>query len=105
MVRVRHYQVSQLSFSVPSFAKINWSLQILGKRPDGYHEVRTILQTISLHDDLDFEVSGDGAVVLSCNQRDIPTDNRNLIVRAACLLKERFHIDCGARVRLNKRIP
>ena len=93
------------SLSLPSFAKINWSLQILGKRPDGYHEVRTTLQTISLHDDLDFEVSGDGSVALVCNDAEIPTDDRNLIVRAAYALKDRYSIDHGARVRLNKRIP
>ncbi|MDQ2920105.1 MAG: 4-(cytidine 5'-diphospho)-2-C-methyl-D-erythritol kinase [Acidobacteriota bacterium] len=97
--------MSQLSLSLPSFAKINWSLQILGKRPDGYHEVKTILQTISLHDDLDFEVSRDGAVALSCNVPDIPTDDRNLIVRAAYALKDRYNVNYGARVRLKKRIP
>jgi 4-diphosphocytidyl-2-C-methyl-D-erythritol kinase len=97
--------VSQPSISLPSFAKINWSLQILGKRSDGYHEVRTILQTISLHDDLHFEVSGDGAVALSCDQQDIPTDDRNLIILAAYALKDRYQVDSGARVRLEKRIP
>jgi 4-diphosphocytidyl-2-C-methyl-D-erythritol kinase len=97
--------VSQLSLSLPSFAKINWSLQILGKRADGYHEVRTILQTISLHDDLAFEVTGDGSVALLCNEPDIPTDDRNLIVRAAKALRDRYNVDHGVRVRLNKRIP
>jgi 4-diphosphocytidyl-2-C-methyl-D-erythritol kinase len=97
--------VTNLSLSLPSFAKINWSLQILGKRPDGYHEVRTTLQTISLHDDLDFEVSEDGSVALACNEPDIPTDDHNLIVRAAYALKDRYSVDHGARVRLNKRIP
>jgi len=97
--------VTKLSLSLPSFAKINWSLQILGKRPDGYHEVRTALQTISLHDDLDFEVSGDGSVALQCSEPNIPTDDRNLIVRAAYALKDRYSVDHGARVSLNKRIP
>jgi len=97
--------VSQLSLSLPSFAKVNWSLQILGKRPDGYHEVRTILQTISLHDDLYFEISRDSAVALSCNEPDIPTDDRNLIIRAAYALKDRYNVDYGASVRLKKRIP
>jgi 4-diphosphocytidyl-2-C-methyl-D-erythritol kinase len=97
--------VTKPSLSLPSFAKINWSLHILGKRPDGYHEVRTTLQTISLHDDLDFEVSGDGSVALACNDPNIPTDDRNLIVRAAYALKDRYSVDHGARVRLNKRIP
>ncbi len=98
-------EVNQPSLSLHSFAKINWSLQILGKRPDGYHEVRTILQTISLHDELHFEVSGDGAVALSCNEPDIPTDAENLVVRAAYELKGRYKVDKGARIRLEKRIP
>lgn len=97
--------MSQSSLSLPSFAKINWSLQILGKRADGYHEVRTTLQTISLHDDLHFEVSGDGSVALSCDEPDIPTDDRNLIIRAAYAVKDRYQVDLGARVRLKKRIP
>lgn len=103
--RSRRYQVIQSSINLPSFAKINWTLQILGKRADGYHEVRTTLQTISLHDDIDFEVGGDGSVALLCNEPDIPTDDRNLIVRAAYALKDRYSVDHGARVRLNKRIP
>jgi 4-diphosphocytidyl-2-C-methyl-D-erythritol kinase len=97
--------VTKLSLSLPAFAKINWSLQILGKRPDGYHEVRTTLQTISLHDDLVFEVSEDGSVVVLCNEPNIPTDDRNLIVRAAYALKDRYGVDHGARVSLNKGIP
>ena len=97
-------KVNQPSLSLPSFAKINWSLQILGKRADGYHEVRTLLQTISLHDDIHFELSNDGAISLSCDDPDIPTDNENLIVRAAYALKERYKVDQGARIRLEKRI-
>jgi len=97
--------VNQSSLSLPSFAKINWSLQILGKRPDGYHEVRTLLQTISLHDQLHFELSNNAAISLSCDEPGIPTDNRNLVVRAANALQLRHKIDHGARIRLQKRIP
>jgi len=97
--------VNQPSLSLPSFAKINWSLEILGKRPDGYHEVRTLLQTISLHDELHFELSEDRAVSLTCDNPDIPTGSDNLIVRAARALQERFAIEHGTRIRLEKRIP
>lgn len=93
------------ALSLPSFAKINWSLEILGKRRDGYHEVRTLLQTISLHDNLHFELSEDDAISLSCDRPDIPTDDENLIVRAAYALKDRYKVDQGARIRLEKRIP
>jgi 4-diphosphocytidyl-2-C-methyl-D-erythritol kinase len=97
--------VNHQSLSLPSFAKINWSLQILGKRPDGYHEVSTLLQTISLHDDLHFEATTDGAISLSCDEPGIPTNDENLIVRAAYTLKHRYKIVQGARTRLKKRIP
>jgi 4-diphosphocytidyl-2-C-methyl-D-erythritol kinase len=97
--------VNQPSLSLPSFAKINWSLQILGKRPDGYHEVKTILQTISLHDDIHFEVTSDFQLALTCDSADIPTDDTNLIIRAAQALKTRYDIERGARIRLEKRIP
>jgi 4-diphosphocytidyl-2-C-methyl-D-erythritol kinase len=97
--------VNPSSLTLPSFAKVNWSLRILGRRSDGYHEVRTILQTVSLQDDLEFEVSGDSVVRLICDQPDIPTDHRNLIVRAGNALKARYHVDKGARIRLVKRIP
>jgi 4-diphosphocytidyl-2-C-methyl-D-erythritol kinase len=93
------------SLSLPSFAKINWSLRILGKRPDNFHEVRTTLQTISLHDQLNFELSDDGEIALSCQEPEIPTDGRNLIVSAAKTLQERYSINKGARVHLEKKVP
>ena len=91
--------------TLPSFAKVNWSLRILGRRSDGYHEVRTILQTISLQDNLRFELSEDSAIQLICDQPGIPTDDRNLIVRAGNAVRDRYQIDRGARIRLVKRIP
>jgi 4-diphosphocytidyl-2-C-methyl-D-erythritol kinase len=97
--------VNQSSFSLPSYAKINWNLHVLGKRPDGYHEVSTTLQTISLHDDLHFELTEDGTISLACDQPEIPTDNQNLIVRAGNALRKRYEVNLGARVRLEKRIP
>ena len=102
--KVRRPKVNQTSLSLPSFAKINWTLRILGKRPDGYHEVRTLLQTISLHDDLHFELSDAGNISLRCDEPDIPTDDQNLIVRAAAALKTRYKVQQGVRVRLEKRI-
>jgi 4-diphosphocytidyl-2-C-methyl-D-erythritol kinase len=93
------------SLSLPSFAKINWSLRILGKRLDDSHEVRTTLQTISLHDRLNFELSEDQQVALSCSDPEIPTDDRNLVVRAAHALRDRYSINKGVRVKLEKNIP
>lgn len=97
--------VNASSLTLPSFAKVNWSLRILGKRTDGYHEVRTILQTVSLRDDLVFDLAEDEGIQLLCDEPEIPTDDRNLIVRAAKLLKQRHRVSNGARIRLVKRIP
>jgi 4-diphosphocytidyl-2-C-methyl-D-erythritol kinase len=90
---------------LPSFAKINWSLRILGKRPDGYHEVVTVLQTISLHDELTFELRENGPLSLSCDDPLIPVDDTNLVMKAALFLQERFQGSFGGTIHLRKRIP
>ncbi len=87
---------------LPSFAKINWTLRIFGKRPDGYHEVATILQSISLCDELTFELREDQQIRLTCDDPTIPTDNSNLVIRAARALQEN---DRGVNISLTKRIP
>ena len=90
----------------PSFAKINWSLRILGKRPDGYHELETVLQTISLHDEVTFKLNEDGLpFTLTCDDPTIPTDNSNLIRKAALHLQTCFQDWFGAEIYLQKRIP
>lgn len=90
-------------FQVPAYAKINLYLRVLGKRPDGYHELETVFQTISLHDTLTF--SPDHKLELTCDDPEMPTGDENLIVRAANALRERFHVKQGARIHLEKRIP
>jgi 4-diphosphocytidyl-2-C-methyl-D-erythritol kinase len=97
--------VIQSALSFPSFAKINWSLEVLGKRPDGYHELATVLQTISLHDELHFAPADDDRITLVCDSPDIPTDRNNLIVRAAEALQRRYASTQGAHISLEKRIP
>jgi 4-diphosphocytidyl-2-C-methyl-D-erythritol kinase len=91
------------SFTLPSFAKINWLLRILGKRNDGFHELCTVFQTVSLHDNLTFDDSEQ--IILTCSDESIPIDDRNLIVKAAKLLREKHHIKQGAKIHLEKRIP
>lgn len=92
-------------FKLPSFAKINWELSVLGRRPDGFHELRTIFQTVTLHDQLTFTGRTDGRLQLTCNASEIPVDERNLIHRAAVALKEQYGSDEGAAIHLEKRIP
>jgi 4-diphosphocytidyl-2-C-methyl-D-erythritol kinase len=88
-----------------SFAKINWSLRILGRRTDGFHEVNTVLQTISLHDDLTFECREDSQVILHSDSTNIPRDHTNLIVKAAYALSEFAGVRLGVDVHVDKRIP
>ena len=97
--------MNQPSIRLPSFAKINLSLRVLGKRPDGYHEISTTLQTISLRDDLLFARNVSGEISLSCDDPEIPLGAENLVIRAALSLKDRYSPDGGVDVRLHKRIP
>jgi 4-diphosphocytidyl-2-C-methyl-D-erythritol kinase len=91
--------------TLPSFAKINLSLRVLGKRRDGYHEVRTVLQTISLHDELEFVLRDDDQIVIDSDNQDVPSDENNLSFKAAKLLRERYGKQAGLTVRLTKKIP
>lgn len=90
-------------FSLPSFAKINWILRILGRRGDGFHELFTVFQTVSLRDTLHFEENN--RLSLTCDDSSVPTDGRNLIIKAATVLKRQFSISSGAKLHLEKRIP
>ncbi|MDP9191781.1 MAG: 4-(cytidine 5'-diphospho)-2-C-methyl-D-erythritol kinase [Acidobacteriota bacterium] len=84
--------------STKSYAKINWSLRITGKRVDGFHDLETVFQTISLHDELTFRAADE--LSLTCDDPTIPTDDTNLVMRAARLV--------GAppvAIDLRKRIP
>ncbi len=89
---------------VPSYAKINWTLEILGRHADGYHELRTILQTVDVCDDLNF-AAADSQIVLTCDHPEVPCDETNLIFRVALLLRDLTDCDKGAKIHLTKRIP
>jgi 4-diphosphocytidyl-2-C-methyl-D-erythritol kinase len=84
-------------------AKVNLTLEVLAKRPDGYHEVATILQAVDLFDRVVMEEAP--ALEVQSDDPDLPTDDRNLVTRAACLLREAAGVAHGARIRLYKRIP
>ena len=89
--------------TVRSYAKINLGLYVLGRRDDGFHELATVFHRVDLYDTLQFE-STDGAITLTCDRDDIPTDSGNLCVRAAELLL-RDRRDRGVHMDLRKRIP
>jgi 4-diphosphocytidyl-2-C-methyl-D-erythritol kinase len=92
-----------MSLTVPAFAKINLRLHVLGKRADGYHEIETLLQTISLHDTLNFTLLDDPHIVLSCNDRNLASPD-NLVHRAAVALQSHAP-NKGAHITVHKRIP
>jgi 4-diphosphocytidyl-2-C-methyl-D-erythritol kinase len=86
-------------------AKVNLYLEVLDKRADGYHEVETLLVSVSLYDTLVFKEDSPGQFVLRCNRQDLSTGPDNLVARAADLLRRHTGCTRGARVRLAKRIP
>jgi 4-diphosphocytidyl-2-C-methyl-D-erythritol kinase len=91
--------------NLKSFAKINLGLEILGRRPDGYHEVRTLYQSVDFHDLLAFEPGAPGEEQLEGDDPSIPWDGRNLIHQALRLVRRRSGSDAGVRIRVRKRIP
>ncbi len=98
--------MTNTSLKLSSFAKINSFLRILGKRPDdGYHELVTLLQTVSLCDEIRFQLRDDDQITLHCDDPSIPLDETNLIVKAADALNKRLQSSHGADVTLMKRIP
>jgi 4-diphosphocytidyl-2-C-methyl-D-erythritol kinase len=88
-----------------SFAKLNLHLQVVGRRADGYHELRTLFQTIELHDELTVEPAAAGGVQLAVEGADLPVDGRNLAWRAAAGFLERWAPGTGVRLGLRKRVP
>jgi len=90
--------------SLRSFAKINLALKVKGLRADGYHEILTIYQAISLYDIIQLEEQLSG-IEIKTDCQELPTDSRNLVYRACCRLQESFDIARGVKVRIDKRIP
>lgn len=90
-----------------AYAKINLGLDVLRRREDGYHEVKMIMQTISLHDVLTFEESEQAGIALVTNNRpELPADAQdNLVYKAARLIGETCGIKKGVRITLQKNIP
>jgi len=86
-------------------AKVNLFLEVLGRRPDGYHELATLMVTVGLFDSLELRTGPSGQVRLECDHPGLSTGADNLVVRAAELLRTRLGVSAGVDVRLAKRIP
>lgn len=94
---------SPQSVKIKTPAKINLLLHVKGKREDGYHDIVTVMQAIDLYDELLIEKAEN--LELICTSPDIPSDENNLVYKAAVKLREFTGINEGARISLNKNIP
>ena len=89
-----------------AFAKINLTLDVLGKRPDGYHDISSVMQTISIRDDVEIRFPEEAGWRIVCDREDIPTDETNLAWKAAeCFYRNLGGRPEGLEIRLTKRIP
>ncbi|MEE9296180.1 MAG: 4-(cytidine 5'-diphospho)-2-C-methyl-D-erythritol kinase [Phycisphaerae bacterium] len=96
-------RVSVLACRSP--AKINLTLQVLGRREDGYHDIRSVVVGLDLTDTLRFQQECDKGIELTCDQPGLPTDDRNLVVQAARKIASYGRYDVGVSIELFKRIP
>lgn len=89
-----------------AFAKLNLTLDVLGKRPDGYHDLKSVMQTISIRDDVEIDVDTGKPWSLQCDAEGVPNDERNLAWKAAKVFYENTKFETtGIAIRITKRIP
>ncbi|MFR6018913.1 MAG: 4-(cytidine 5'-diphospho)-2-C-methyl-D-erythritol kinase [Paraclostridium sordellii] len=93
------------SIGLKSRAKINLSIDVLGKRQDGYHIVEMIMQTIDLYDNLKITQIEEDSIKIKSNSQDIPLNQDNIVYKAANILKEKFNIKKGIEISIQKNIP
>lgn len=87
-----------------AYAKVNISLDVVGKKEDGYHLLRMIMQNIDLYDEIIVEKQNKD-IIIECNKNYVPTDSRNLAYKAAMAFKERYNITEGVKIKIFKNIP
>ena len=93
------------SINIPAYAKLNLTLDILGKRDDGYHEMQMVMQTVSLHDDVTVTLTDGKGITCRVDGAALPCDERNLAVKAAKAFCEAMNYSGGIDIALIKRIP
>lgn len=90
----------------PAYAKLNLTLDVLGKREDGFHDLRSVMQTVSVRDDIEIDVDTGKPWCLKCDKEGIPCDETNLAWKAAKVFCQALHKDPdGLEIRITKRIP
>lgn len=91
--------------TVKAYAKINLHLDITGIRPDGYHNVENVMQTVSLCDAVTVELNESGSITCECDAAGVPTDEKNIAVRAAKMYADFTNLKKGIHVKIKKKIP
>ncbi len=86
-------------------AKINLYLEIINKRPDGYHNIESVMHTVSLFDILEFTELQEDKIELVCDNADLFDSKKNLVYKAAEKVKEKYNITTGVKIKLTKNIP
>ena len=87
-----------------AYAKINLGLDVIGRLPNGYHEVKMVMQTVGIYDVLTLEKIPQG-IVITTDNGELPTDENNLIYKSAKLMLDRYHLSGGVKIHLEKNIP
>ena len=90
---------------IKAYAKVNLGLDIIGKREDGYHLLKMIMQTVDLYDEIEINKSDDNKISIKCNISYVPVDNRNLMYKAAVLFMDKYNINSGLKINIKKNIP
>lgn len=88
-----------------AYGKINLSLDILGRRENGYHDISTIMQSVELHDIVSVEKNDSGTISVRTNNSEVPDGNDNIAYKACKLMISKFNIDCGFDILIDKHIP
>lgn len=91
-------------YRIKAYAKINLGLDVVRRLENGYHEVKMVMQTVGIYDVLDFQRTARG-IVITTDSGELPTNEDNLIYKAAKLMIEKYHITEGVKIHLKKHIP
>jgi len=94
-----------MKFTQKAPAKINLAIDVLRKRPDGFHEVRMIMQSVALYDIISLRPVLDGRITVTSNSSAIPTDSNNIVYKTAEYLKQKYNVKAGAEIYIEKNIP
>ncbi|MFT5206436.1 MAG: 4-diphosphocytidyl-2-C-methyl-D-erythritol kinase [Candidatus Omnitrophota bacterium] len=95
---------SKYTLHKKAYAKVNLVLKVLNKRPDGFNNIQTLFERISLYDELSFGLKKEG-ITLTTNAKGLPTDSKNLVVQAALKLQSVCKVNRGAYIHLKKNLP